>query len=81
MRVNNNYYKTINWKYKTLLYNIYWINSFIYIKMAAMEEAKRILYEKVIKKFTLQEVTRHKDIGAKNLIELISKYPGHGVGF
>ncbi len=46
-----------------------------------MEEAKRILYEKVIRKFTLQEVTKHKDIGAKNLIELISKYPGHGVGF
>jgi hypothetical protein len=27
---------------------------------AAMEEAKRLLYEKAIKKFTLQEVTRHK---------------------
>ena len=48
---------------------------------SAMEEAKKLLYEKVIKKFTLQEITRHKDLGPKNLIELISKYPGHGLGF
>jgi hypothetical protein len=27
---------------------------------AAMEEARRLLYEKVIKKFTLQEITKHK---------------------
>lgn len=27
----------------------------------AMEEARRLLYEKVIKKFTLQQVTKHHD--------------------
>ena len=44
-----------------------------------MEEAKRKLFEKAVKKFTLEEVIRHKNIGAgqKNLIELISRYPGY----
>jgi hypothetical protein len=48
---------------------------------AALEEAKRLLYEKAIKRFTLQEVTKQKTIGTKNLIELISRYPGQGEGF
>lgn len=48
---------------------------------AAMEEAKRLLYEKAIKKFTLQEVVRQKNYTHKNLIELISRYPGYGQGF
>lgn len=48
---------------------------------AALEEARRLLYEKAIKKFTLQEITKHKTIGTKNLVELISRYPGHGEGF
>ncbi len=48
---------------------------------AAMEEARRLLYEKVIKKFTLQEITKHRTIKHKNLIEMISRYPGYGVGF
>jgi hypothetical protein len=45
-----------------------------------MEEAKRKLFEKAVKKFTLSEVTRHARIGPgqKNLVELISKYPGNG---
>jgi len=46
-----------------------------------MEEARRLLYEKAIKKFTLQEVTKHKTMPYKNLIEMLSKYPGNGVGF
>jgi hypothetical protein len=29
---------------------------------AAMEEARRLLYDKVIKKFTLQEITKHRII-------------------
>ena len=48
---------------------------------AAMEEARRLLYEKAIKKFTLQEVTKHRIIKQKNLVEMLSKYPGHGEGF
>ena len=48
---------------------------------AAMEEARRLLYEKAVKKFTMQEVVKHKDITVKNLIEMISRYPGNGQGF
>lgn len=48
---------------------------------AAMEEARRLLYEKAIKKFTLQEITKQQNMSYKNLIEMISKYPGNGVGF
>ena len=48
-----------------------------------MEEARKALFEKAIKKYTLKEMTRHATIGAgqKNLFELISKWPGHGQGF
>lgn len=46
-----------------------------------MEEARRLLYEKAIKKFTLQEVTKHKAFAHKSLVEMLSKYPGNGVGF
>ncbi len=48
---------------------------------AAMEEARRLLYEKAIKKFTLQEVTKHKSLRQKNLVEMLSGYPGYGNGF
>lgn len=48
---------------------------------SAMEEARRLLYEKAIKKFTMAEVTAHKKIANKNLIEMISRYPGQGKGF
>ena len=48
---------------------------------AALEEARRLLYEKAIKKFTLQEVTKHRVIKNKNLIEMLSRYPGYGVGY
>ena len=43
-----------------------------------MDEARRMLYDKVIKRFTMLDVTKHKTISNKNLIELISKYPGNG---
>ena len=48
-----------------------------------MEEAKKKLFEKVIKKFTMAELVKHSSIGSgqKNLIELISRYPGFGRGF
>ena len=49
---------------------------------SAIEEAKKLLYEKVVKKFAMQEVAKHKTlIQNKNLIETISRYPGNGVGF
>jgi hypothetical protein len=48
---------------------------------AAMEEARRLLYEKVIKKFTLQEITKHRIIKQKSLVEMLTRYPGYGVGF
>ncbi len=48
---------------------------------AAMEEARRLLYEKAIKKFTLQDITKHKSLRQKNLIEMLSGYPNHGIGF
>jgi len=46
-----------------------------------MEEARRLLYEKAIKKFTLQEVTNHSKFTSHNLISLLTRYPGNGVGF
>ena len=48
-----------------------------------MEEARRALFEKVIRKYTLQELVKHRTMGAgqKNLIELISRYPGQGLNF
>lgn len=38
-----------------------------------MEEARRLLYEKAIKKFTLQEVTKQQKMSYKNLIEMLSR--------
>ena len=48
-----------------------------------MEEARRALFERVIRKYTLHEIVKHRRLGAgqKNLIELISRYPGQGLGF
>ena len=48
-----------------------------------MEEARRKLFEKAIKKFTIKELVKHQSIGSgqKNLIELISRYPGFGRDF
>jgi len=46
-----------------------------------MEEARRLLYEKAIKKFTLQEVTNHAKFTNHNLVTLLSRYPGNGEGF
>ena len=48
-----------------------------------MEEAKKALFERVIKKYTLAEVIKHGSYGPgqKNLIELIARYPGQGQGF
>jgi len=41
------------------------------------------LFEKVVKKFTMADLVKHQSIGSgqKNLIELISRYPGYGKGF
>mmetsp|Transcript_37154 Transcript_37154/g.48863 ORF Transcript_37154/g.48863 Transcript_37154/m.48863 type:complete len:129 (+) Transcript_37154:15-401(+) len=48
-----------------------------------MEEARRALFERVIRKYALAEVTKHRTLGAgqRNLIELISRYPSYGMGF
>ena len=48
-----------------------------------MEEARRKLFEKVVKKYTMAELVRHRTLGPgqHNLIELITRYPGYGVGF
>lgn len=48
-----------------------------------MEEARKLLFEKAMKKFTMQELVKHAHIGSgqHNLIELISRYPGAGQGF
>ncbi|CDW71476.1 UNKNOWN [Stylonychia lemnae] len=48
---------------------------------AAMEEARRLLYEKAIKKFTMQEVTHHKKFTNYNLVSLLTRFPGNGQGF
>jgi hypothetical protein len=32
---------------------------------SAIEEAKKLLYEKVVKKFTLEQVAKHKTLGNK----------------
>lgn len=48
-----------------------------------MEEARKKLFEKAIRKFTLKELVKHRTLGSgqKNLVELISRYPGFGSGF
>ena len=48
-----------------------------------MEEAKRALFERVIKRYTLAELAKHRNTppGQYNLIELISRYPSNGLGF
>ena len=48
-----------------------------------MEEARRALFERVIKKYTMQEVVKHRSYGSgqRSLIELISRYPSHGLHF
>ena len=45
-----------------------------------MDEARKALFEKVIKTYSFKEIVRHHTIGSgqKNLVELISRYPGHG---
>lgn len=48
-----------------------------------MEEARKKLFEKAMKKFTMAELTKHQTFGSgqRNLVELISRYPGFGQGF
>jgi len=47
-----------------------------------VEEVKKELYKKVMRTFTLKDLTRQRDIQhGKNLVELISRYPGNGLGF
>jgi hypothetical protein len=45
-----------------------------------MEEARKKLFEKAMKKFTMAELTKHQTFGSgqRNLVELISRYPGFG---
>ena len=42
-----------------------------------------MLAEDTVKTYTLKDVTRHATIGAgqKNVFELITRWPGYGVGF
>ena len=49
--------------------------------MAAAEEAKRMLYEKVIKKVAFEDLVRHRKFQHKSLVEMLTKYPGYGIGF
>ena len=49
--------------------------------MAAMEEARRLLYEKAIKKFTMQDIIKHHNAPYKNLVQMLSQYPNNGEGF
>ena len=49
--------------------------------MAGIEEAKKMLYQKVIKRFTLEDVTRHRKFQHKSLIEMLSRFPSHGKDF
>ena len=48
-----------------------------------MEEARRALFERVIKKYTLADVVKHRKLGSgqRNLVELVSRYPGQGLHF
>lgn len=48
-----------------------------------MEEARKKLFEKAMKKFAMGDLVKHHTIGSgqKNLIELISRYPNFGNGF
>ena len=48
-----------------------------------MEEARKKLFEKAIKRFTINDLVKHQAIGSgqKNLVELISRYPNFGQGF
>ena len=42
-----------------------------------------VIKEEKVKTYTLQDVTKHANIGAgqKNIFELISRWPGYGAGF
>merc|ERR1711990_1028475 len=48
-----------------------------------MEEVRKALFERVIKRYTLADIVKHQTLGSgqRNLIELISRYPGQGAGF
>ena len=48
-----------------------------------MEEVRKALFERVIKRYTLADIVKHQTLGSgqRNLIELISRYPGQGTGF
>lgn len=48
-----------------------------------MEEARKKLFEKVIKRYTLNDLVKHANTGSgqRNLVELISRYPGFGSSF
>ena len=47
---------------------------------AAVEEAKKLLYEKAIKRINLEDLVRHRKFYHKSLIEMISRFPGYEDG-
>ena len=48
-----------------------------------MEEAKKRLFQTTQQRFTLWQLTKHQQIGSgqKNLVELMTRFPGNGKGF
>ena len=48
-----------------------------------MEEAKRALFDRAIRKYALKELVKPSTLGAgqHNLVELVGRYPGHGLSF
>ena len=47
-----------------------------------VEEVKKELYKKVFKLFTHNELTKQRTFRkGKNLVELMTQFPNHGIGF
>lgn len=45
------------------------------------EKVVQNLLKQTVKSFTLQDLIKHKTVKKKNLFEILSRYPGGGVGF
>ena len=46
-----------------------------------MEEAKKAIYQKAVKRFTKDNITNHKKYGYKSLTENLTRFPNKGVDF
>lgn len=46
-----------------------------------MDEARKAVLDKLIKRYSFKNITKHWNMDTKNLIELTSGYPSHGLGF